>query len=203
MPPVPKGSGLDQSGGGRRFFLGESLIASIARRYARASLDLCTGIPEADLVSAGLVCLQGAIEASDDLQNILFNPAFDRGQRHLVIDRVATALNLGPTLKNLAGLLVDRHRFDQLGAISRSFRELADERAGRAQATVITAAPLAPELASKLQGVLSLAVARHVTIETRIDPSMLGGVVAQVGTFLFDGSIKSQLERLRRELTLS
>ena len=176
------------------------MIASVARRYARALLEVSGDPAQVDRDAASLGRLWSALEASHDLRDVLFNPAFDRQQREGVVGGLAIALELGPTVANLARLLVDRGRFDQLGAIARSFQELADERAGRARAMVITAAPLAAELGPELARVLSLAVARNVTVEERVDPALLGGVVAQVGTFLFDGSVRTQLELLRREL---
>ncbi|MHB8417358.1 MAG: ATP synthase F1 subunit delta [Myxococcales bacterium] len=176
--------------------------ASISRRYARALLEVAASLGggEADAVAAQLAALAQAVDVSADLRNLLFNPAFDRPQRHQAIGALAGALSLGPTVACFAKLLVDKDRFRLLAEIAASYHELADELAGRARASVTTAAPLPPDVARDMERALSGAVSRQVTIEARVQPALLGGAVAQVGSLLFDGSVRSQLESLRRAL---
>ncbi len=174
--------------------------ASIARRYARALLEACPDAAAADQAAAELARLRAALDVSPALRDVLFNPAFDRSRRQAVVAALAGPLSLGPLVRSLARLLVERDRFDHVGAIARAFEALADERAGRARASVTSAAPLPPELAPRLERVLSTSVARNVVVEARVDPALIGGVVAQVGSLLFDGSVKARLEELRREL---
>jgi F-type H+-transporting ATPase subunit delta len=176
------------------------VIGSIARRYARALLEVAAPEGVADAVSDELGRLSGALAASEDLRNVLFNPAFDRAQRSQVIEGLVGALSLGATVGNLARILVDRDRFKQLPGIAESYRELADEHAGRARASVRTAAPLPPEITPRLEAALSAAISRRVSLESHVDPSLLGGAIAQVGSLLFDGSVKTELEELRRTL---
>jgi F-type H+-transporting ATPase subunit delta len=176
------------------------VIASIARRYARALLEVAAPQGEADAVTAQLAVLALSLESSADLRNVLFNPAFDRARRHVVVEALAGSLGLGKTVLSLALLLVDRERFHLLPGIATSYRDLADELAGRARASVTSAAPLPPEMARRVEQVLSGAVSRQVTIESTVQPALLGGVVAQVGSLLFDGSVRTQLENLRRSL---
>ncbi len=174
--------------------------ASISRRYARALLQVAISQGEADAVADQIDSLAGALKKSADLGNVLFNPAFDRPQRHQVIDALAGPLGLGSVMLRFAKLLVDGDRFRFVPDIAASYRELADEHAGRARATVTTAAPLPPEVARQVEQALSGAISRQVTIETHVQPALLGGVVAQVGSLLFDGSVRTQLESLRRSL---
>jgi F-type H+-transporting ATPase subunit delta len=176
------------------------VIGSISRRYARALLEVAGPQGSADAVADELESLSAALAVSDDLRNVLFNPAFDRQQRQLVVEGLIGALKLGATVGNLACLLVDRDRFRHLGAIAQSYREIADEQAGRARASVRTAVALPAEIAPKLEVALSAAVSRKVSLETRVDPGLLGGAVAQVGSLLFDGSVKTELENLRSTL---
>jgi F-type H+-transporting ATPase subunit delta len=176
------------------------VIGSISRRYSRALLEVAVPQGAADAVADELERLAGAVKASEDLRNVLFNPAFDRKQRHQVVEALTQTLGLGTTVGSLAKLLVDRDRFRQVGAIAESYREVADEHAGRARASVRTAVPVPAEVAPKLELALSKAVSRKVALETRVDPALLGGAVAQVGSLLFDGSVKTELEDIRRTL---
>lgn len=179
------------------------MIASIARRYARALLEVAAPNGEADAVASQLDALAAAYTASTDLRSVLFDPAFDRSRRHQVVAELGAKLGLGQTVQNFAKLLVDKDRFRELPAIAGSYGELADELAGRARASVATAAPLPADLAPRLAGALSTALSKKVLLETRLQPSLIGGAVAQVGSLLFDGSVRTQLESLRRSLKAS
>ncbi len=176
------------------------MIGSISRRYARALLEVAASEGAADTVAEELERLAAALTASDDLRNVMFNPAFDRAQRKQVAEGLIPVLSLGATVGNLSKLLVDRDRFRDVGSIAQSYRELADEHAGRARATVRTASPLPAEITPKLEAALSAAISRKVSLRAQVDPSLLGGAVAQVGSLLFDGSVKTELEELRRSL---
>jgi F-type H+-transporting ATPase subunit delta len=176
------------------------MIASISRRYARALHAVSAGGGELEAVCDQLRTLRDAVDGSPELRDLLFNPAHDLAQRHQAVDALVPAIGLGPIASNLAHLLIDRNRFDQLGGIVRSLAELADESAGRARASVVSAAPIPEALFPRLEEALSGALARTVAIDRSVDPSLLGGVVAQVGSLRFDGSTKTQLETLRREL---
>jgi F-type H+-transporting ATPase subunit delta len=105
-----------------------------------------------------------------------------------------------PVLANTLRLLVDRHRLGFLPDISRLFRDMADAQAGRVRGHVTSAAPLSPEALEGVRTALQQLTQRNVILETRVDPALLGGVSAQVGSLLYDGSLKTQLELMRREL---
>ena len=179
------------------------MIASVARRYARALLEVGAESSSVDAFGGELEALVAAMDASAELRDLLVNPAFSREQRHAAFEAAAGAMGLSVTMGNFVKLLIDRNRAAQLGDIAQVYRELSDERAGRSRAQVWTAVPLTPELTTALQTALSAAVKRQVTIETAVDASLLGGAVAQVGSYLFDGSIKGRLRELRRELKQS
>jgi F-type H+-transporting ATPase subunit delta len=171
----------------------------VARRYARALLGL---VPpdEVDGVGEQLQALALALSVSPALRNVMFNPAFPREQKRKTLLGVARAFNASPMVQNLTNLLLDRNRVDQLPAIASIYRDLSDERSGRARAQVTTAQALPKDLEERLAQALSRAMKREVAMQTEVDPQILGGVQAQVGSLLFDGSLKTKLEILRREL---
>jgi len=176
------------------------MLASIARRYARALLELAVDANAEDAFAEQLRALAQVVGQSPDLRTLLADPAFSREQRQQALDAIAGSLNLAPPVANLARLLIDRERATDLGQIAQIYGELDDERSGRARAQVRAATPLSPEQLREIEGALSKAMRKAVTVEARVDPQLLGGAVAQVGSFLFDGSIKGQLRELRREL---
>jgi len=176
------------------------MIASIARRYARALLEIAADNNSVDAFGRQLEAFSAALSQSEELRSLLANPAFSREIRHQSFDAMVGTLGLAPAVANLTRLLIDRDRASELPQISRIYRDLSDELAGRARAQVRAATSLSADQVSQLEGALSNAVRRVVTLEAQVDPELLGGAVAQVGSFLFDGSIKGQLRELRREL---
>ncbi|HSP77388.1 MAG TPA: ATP synthase F1 subunit delta [Myxococcaceae bacterium] len=174
---------------------------SIARRYARALLDVATEAGRADAVSEQLNTFAGALAQNRDLADVLFNPAYTREQRTRVIEALLQAFSpVEPALANTLRLLVDRNRLGYLPDISRLFRDMADAQAGRVRGQVTSATPLSPDALKQLTAQLQVLTQRNVVLETRVDPSVLGGVAAQVGSTLYDGTLRTQLEQLRREL---
>lgn len=172
---------------------------SIARRYARALLEVAQA--QADAVAGQLDALAQATSASAELQDLLTNPAYSKEQRLKVVGAIAAAVQASsPALLNLVKLLNDRNRLAHLGDIARIYRELVDARMGRVRGVVTSAVPLSATQLKALEAALEKSTQRAVQLEAKVDPKVLGGVAAQVGSVVFDGTLKSQLENIKREL---
>ena len=173
---------------------------SVARRYARALLE--ASAPGAVVGSADqLSALAGLVASNPALADVIENPAYSRAQRHGVVDGLIQLLRVESTmLRNFLRLLVDRRRLAILPDIARLFRDMADEKAGRVRGTVVSAIPLDPQSIRQLESTLSQVVQKQVVLETRVDQEVLGGVSTQVGSVVFDGTLRSQLDDLKRAL---
>jgi F-type H+-transporting ATPase subunit delta len=174
---------------------------SIARRYARALLDVATEAGRADAVSEQLSSFSNALGQNRELADVLFNPAYSREQRARVVESLLKALGpVEPVLANTMRLLVDRNRLGYLPDIARLFRDMADAQAGRVRGQVTSAVPLSADTLQSLAGTLKTLTQRNVVLEAKVDPAVLGGVAAQVGSTLYDGTLRTQLEQMRRQL---
>jgi F-type H+-transporting ATPase subunit delta len=174
--------------------------SSIARRYAKALFELASEEGKLDEIGAQLERARAALEVDPDLLTALQSPSTTREDRLAVATALATSLAAGATLGSFLKLLADRRRLSQLPAMAQVFRALADERAGRVRAKVTSAVPISDDAAQRLGAALSRATRRNVVVERAVDRSILGGVVAQVGSQLFDGSLLNQLAQLKRQL---
>jgi F-type H+-transporting ATPase subunit delta len=174
--------------------------ASVARRYARALFSL--GLDEGRHEEFGeeLESILATLEQSREAGAFLRNPGYTQEQRHNAADAVASALKLSPVVVNFLRLLVDRQRVGDLPQISRAYRAMVDEKVGRMRATVTSAAPLSDREQGRIREALAEMTGRTIVLDAKTDPAIVGGVVAQVGPRLFDGSLKTQLERMRDEL---
>ncbi len=173
---------------------------SVARRYARALLE-ASAPGAATGIADQLTALAGLMSSNPDLADVIRNPAYSRAQRHAVIDKLIQILEASsPTLPNFLRLLVDRHRLAMLPDIARILRDMVDEQAGRVRGTVVSAVALDPESIRQLEQVLSRVVQKQVVLETRVDQAVLGGVSTQVGSIVYDGTLRTQLDDLKRAL---
>ncbi len=172
---------------------------SIARRWARALLEVAGA--QSDQVLQQLTGFVEGAFGNKELADVFTNPAYNRAQRTGVLEGVMTAAGVtDPGLGNFLRLLVDRNRMQYLPDIARLYRDQADVKAGRVRGKVTSASPLPADSVQRLTQSLERLTQRNVVIETSVDPKLLGGVSAQVGSVVYDGSIRSQLDDLRRSL---
>lgn len=172
---------------------------SVARRYARALLEVAAD--GADQVLGQLDTLTRLMDESPELKGVFTNPAFTREQRSQVVETLVQRLGgLAEPLANFLRLLVDRDRLGFLPDIARVYRDLADSQAGRVRGQLISAAPLPAELLTRMQRSLEQLTRREVVLEAKVDPAVVGGVAAQVGSVVYDGTLRTQLQGLARTL---
>ena len=176
------------------------IVGSIARRYARALFDLALEQGQVESWSDALLSLKQAVDASAELRDVLENPVYTREQRRAIVGKLAAALRLDAAPANLLYLLGDRNRLSHLGPIVDVFGRLADQKLGRVRARLVSAVALDAASEARIAEKLATATRSKVLVHADVDPALLGGVVAQVGAFTFDGSLRTQLETLRRQL---
>ncbi len=176
------------------------LMGSIARRYAKALFSLAVETKRVEAWAKSLEALREAVESSPDLRDVLSNPVYSREQRRPIVEKLAAALKLDAEPANLLFLLGDRNRLGYLAAVVADFRDLADKHLGRVRARVTSAVKLDEAAAQAIADRLSQATQAKVLLERAVDPDILGGVVAEVGSLVYDGSVRAQLEHLRRQL---
>jgi F-type H+-transporting ATPase subunit delta len=176
------------------------IVGSIARRYAKALFELAVEADRVDAWAQSLIALRKAADASPELRDLLANPVYTREQRQALAARLAQALGLDREPASLLALLADRNRLAYLPGVADVFFRLADEKLGRLRARVASAVPLSDAEVEALARKLAATSGGQVIVERVVEPALLGGVVAQVGSFVYDGSLRSQLEDLRRAM---
>ncbi|MFZ5482325.1 MAG: ATP synthase F1 subunit delta [Myxococcota bacterium] len=173
---------------------------SIARRYAKALLEIAREENQVDKIGEDLVRFARLVETTP-LGGVVANPSFTREERRAVLERVIPGSALHPRTVTFLKLLLDKDRFGAVADIAREYRALADAELGRVRATVTTAADLTPSNREQIVAALSHATGKKVVLETKVDPTLLGGIVARVGDKVFDASLRTRLERLQLALT--
>ena len=174
---------------------------SSANRYAKALLDVA--IKEADPVKAehDLAAFADLFAAHEELRRPLTNPVVPVQAKRAVIDQLVARIKPSQTVAKLMRLLADRDRLELLPDLMTAYRERLMDHQNVVRAEVVSAIPLPPDRAAVLQRKLGAATGRTVNVETRVDPSLLGGLVARVGTVVYDGSIATQLAKMKERLS--
>lgn len=174
---------------------------AIPRRFARAFLDLAVENRVVDPLLADLQRLLQAVEVDDGaLLKTLANPVFGKDERRSALVSVLDLLRAQPLTRNLAGVMLDKGRFGYFPQVVRLFAAMADEAAGRERVVVETAEPMSPALIAEVRAAMERVTGKQVALDARVNPQLIGGMVAQVGGKVYDASIRSRLEEIRQQL---
>ncbi len=175
-------------------------LRTSANRYAKALFDV-TLEEKADLeqVDRDLQAVVAMMQASPDLA-AASNRGISDAARKSMIEAVAKAMSLTTPVTRLLVLLAQDRKLSYVPDLAASFRErlLAHQNVVRAEVT--SAAPLSPEKTKALEDSLSKVTGKKVELSVSVDPELLGGIVATIGSTVYDGSVKTQLQRMRQEL---
>jgi F-type H+-transporting ATPase subunit delta len=174
--------------------------AAAARRYAKALFQLAEEAGQVAPVRGELDALAKLLAEHRELAEVLLQPLHPVAQRRAVMAGVAERLGGSALLRSFLSYLIDRRRLVEFAAIRAEYARLADERAGVTRATVRSASELSEGQRERLRRALSARVGRDVQLAVQVDPGLLGGLVAQVGDVVFDGSLRTQLRQLRESL---
>ena len=177
------------------------MSTSIARRYAQALLDIGVEQDKSDVLGEQLSALADLYSGSREFQITMLNPGIKSEERKDLMRTIASKFGLDPMMLNFTLLLLDNERFKHIESIYREYQRLADERAGHVRAEVRTATTLGPAQRDALAKQLKhLTGATTIELQTEVDPSLIGGVVAKVGGMVLDGSVHHQLEMMREAI---
>ena len=170
-----------------------------ADRYARALLEV-SGAQDADAASKALDALAHALRDSKDLNVVMADPRL-APERMSVLNALAEKVQAPTALLQFLKVLDESDRLRDLPAIAAAFRKLADAKAGRVRGEVTSAVALSDGDKQALHAALEREAGKKVSIEYKVDPALIGGVVSRVEDLVWDGSVRTQLARLKQTLT--
>ena len=171
-----------------------------ARSYARALFDLAKERGQTETVARELASVVEVIDGDPALRQFLGQPGVAPTVKRAVADEVAERLRISKLTRDFVALVADRGRGDQLADIAEAYRDDADAAAGRVRARVRSAVALTEPERTELATRLGAAVGKTVVLEERVDRDLLGGLVAEVGGMVADGSLDGQLARIKERL---
>ena len=176
-------------------------LNAVARRYAGALFDVTEPRGTSLQAQASLSSVRALIAEHADLKNVLESPAVPGRQKRAILEAVLAKLPpLNQEAARLLTALADRDRLGLIDLVGTQFDDRLLDKSRVVNADVVTAMPLGTEQKAALAAALGRAVEREVRIHARVDPSIVGGVIARVGSVVFDGSLTRQLEKMKTRL---
>ncbi len=181
------------------------ISGSLARRYARALLGLAQSPAQRDKFAKDLEAFAEIVAQPDELgRPITATLAADRfllADRKKLIDALCRRIGADPTVTKFLHVVLERDRIIGAPDIARAYRRMADDAGGRVNAEITSATALPPDAVAKIKTALEKATAKQVVATTSVDPELIGGVVAKVGSYVVDGSVRTALAQMRAALS--
>jgi len=171
-----------------------------ALRYARALLDVALAEADPVAVEQQLATAADVIKGHAGLWKVMTNPAVPAPKKRAIVDTLLPRLDASPVVQKTLQMLASRDRDALLPYIVEAYRDKLMDHQKVVRASVTSAAPLPPDRVKKLGDELSGLTGRAVVMTAAVDPAILGGVVTRIGSTVYDGSIKRQLEKIREKL---
>ncbi len=170
--------------------------ASLAGRYALALFELARDNGQIDSVGNSLATVKATLAQVADFRALISSPLIARAEAEKAVAAVSTSVSLDALTAKFLGVLAGNRRLDKLSAIIRSFETLVSAHKGETRAEVTSAYPLSAEQVDALAAKLRTRVGREVSLETRVDPAIMGGLVVKIGSQMIDSSIRTRLNTL-------
>jgi F-type H+-transporting ATPase subunit delta len=177
------------------------MVSVVAARYARALVDVVVS-SKADgaQILAGLRTVEQLVFGSPELRTALSSPAVSPSRKRAVMKKLLDPMGLPEKVVNFVYVVIDHRRGHDFPSIVDGFEQLLDERLGLVAADVRSAKELTDSQRQAIEAQVSRLAGKKAKLKFSTDPSLIGGVVARVGSTVYDGSVRGQLERLRTKL---
>jgi F-type H+-transporting ATPase subunit delta len=167
----------------------------LSRRYAKALFQLAREARQEEEIGRALESFL-ALYQSSALARTLESPVFSMAEKKRIFQRVAQALKLSLLAGHFLSILLERERLPYLATIVLRYRRLLDEIKGRVQARVVASAPVDQATLAQLREALKKISGKEVLLKAEIDPELLGGLLVELEGKIYDGSVRTQLDRM-------
>ncbi len=175
-------------------------LQAVARRYAVALADVVSSRGEAQEVRDELAGWVSMMNSSAQLLEVFRHPTIPHEQKRGVLGELVRRARVRPTTENFLQVLLQNHRLADLEEIHRQFTKELDRRSGVVTAQVTTARPVSADVQEALRARLGQMTGSRVRLQFEVDEELLGGVVTQIGSTVYDGSVRSQLNQIKRKM---
>lgn len=178
-------------------------IETVARRYAAALADIVTKTNDTSSVQTELKQWESMITSNSDLLNVFNNPSIPQAGKEKVLENLIERVKPAKTTANFLRILLRNGRLTDISEINYKFASVLEERSGGVSAQITSARPLSEEQKGEIQSNLEKMTGKRISPNFTTDEAIIGGVVTRIGSTVYDGSVKTQLENLKQQMIKS
>ena len=176
-------------------------MASSAPRYARAFAEVAESASlDATAAQQQIQDFADTLAGSSELRQYLENPSVEMPQKLKVLDAIAARMTMFPQVRNFLAVIMEHHRLVELNEILTEYGEVVDSHAGAVEARITSARPLNSEDRAQMESQIAKLAGGRVRASYAEDASLLGGAVVEIGSTIYDGSVRAQLQQLKNKL---
>jgi F-type H+-transporting ATPase subunit delta len=175
-------------------------LQTVARRYASALADVALERHEERQIQEEIEHWASMIDTHPQLKEVFANPTISYDDKRKVLEELISRTGVRETTASFLRVLLRNQRLSELPEVAVRFGHVLDERGGVVSANVTTARPIPEDLKNTLRETLASATGRTVRLSFTTDETIIGGLVARIGSTIFDGSVQNRLDRLSEEL---
>lgn len=179
-------------------------VETVARRYASALADVVVNSSDKDTVQSELKTWEQMLNTNQNLNNAFYNPAIAQENKEKVLESLIAKANPSKTTANFLRVLLKNNRLTEINAINSKLDSVLAERSGVISASVISSRELTEAEKADLRANLAKRTGgKEIKLEYKIDESIIGGAITRVGSTVYDGSVRTQLELLKQQMIKS
>jgi F-type H+-transporting ATPase subunit delta len=175
-------------------------VSGVAGRYATALFELALETNAIDKVRADLAKFQGLLDQSADLKRLVRSPVFSADAQEKALEAVLKAAGIGGTAANFLRLVAHKRRLFATSDIIRDFNLLVASHKGEVSAQVTVAEPLSAARLAEVKAALAEVTGKDVVVDVKVDPSIIGGLVVNLGSRMIDTSLRTKLHALKNAM---
>lgn len=176
------------------------MISSAALRYARALVEVAFEVGEQQAVESDLKAFGELLRSHAELKEVLENPAVAFADKRAIVEKISRSGGFSKILTNFVFVLLEHARIHRFDEVVEAFGQVVDERNNVLRGSVSSSVPLNEPLKAQLREVVASTFGGTVRLDYRVDESLIGGLKIQIGSTVYDGSVRTQLEEIRRRL---
>ena len=175
-------------------------VETVARRYATALADVVTKSGETQVVKNELKTWETMINTSENLKSAFTNPSISQEDKEKVLNGLIEKTKPGVTTANFLRVMLRNGRLTEISEINTKFASVLEERSGVVSANITSARELSEKQKSEVLLNLELLTGKRMTLDFKTDESLIGGMVTRIGSTVYDGSVKTQLQELKQQM---
>ena len=176
----------------------KTFSSEISQRYALALYELSKENNLTDEFASNIISFKKVFDTNEELKKFVINPTYSLENQKIVFDKILTSMNLNKMVKNFFSLLILKKRMFFLNTIIDEFLKIISHNKGEISGSLITAKKIDEKVTNDIEKEISNNIKRPIKLKSKVDETLIGGLIIQIGSLMIDTSIKNKLQKYKK-----